>query len=63
MLLKLSGRKGDTYNQRDYATGAAVGGNGVPYDVVVHCYSNLIFKARATQSGFDPGSKSACMQP
>jgi hypothetical protein len=54
VLLKLGGRKVGTYDQQSYATGTASG--ALSYDVVVHAYSNLLFKARATQSGFDPGS-------
>ena len=30
--------------------------SGLAYDVVVHCYSNLTFRAQAMQSGFDPGA-------
>jgi hypothetical protein len=28
----------------------------IPYDVVVHCYSNLVFTAYAKQSSFEPGA-------
>jgi hypothetical protein len=36
----------------------AVGGKGsLPYDLVVHCYSNLVLKANARQSDFEPGAE------
>ena len=31
----------------------------IPYDIVVHCYSNLIFKAFVTQDSFEPGANVA----
>jgi Mg-chelatase subunit ChlD len=31
-------------------------GGSLPYDVVVHCYSNLLFRADARQSSFEPGA-------
>jgi hypothetical protein len=38
-------------------TAAAVAAKGsLPYDLVVHCYSNLTFKANAHQSHFEPGA-------
>jgi hypothetical protein len=42
----------------DFVAGAAaVARGGLPYDIVVHCYSNLSFQARAVQAGFDPGAE------
>jgi hypothetical protein len=29
---------------------------GLPYDVTVHCYSNLVFHANAQQTSFEPGA-------
>ena len=34
---------------------AAAAGSGLPYDVLIHCYSNLHLHAQAVQSGFAPG--------
>jgi hypothetical protein len=56
VLLKLGDRKGDTSSQQSFVSGGASGSSGMAYDVVVHCYSNLLFAARVTQNGFDPGS-------
>jgi hypothetical protein len=50
VLLRIGGRQPGISDQRDFAAG------GLPYDVVIHSYSNLNFRARATQSGFDPGA-------
>ena len=55
VLLKLGDRKLDTYTYQSYVAGAVANG-GLAYDVVVHCYSNLTFRAQVTQSGFDPGA-------
>jgi hypothetical protein len=55
VLLKLGERKLETYTYQSYVAGAAADDGGLAYDVVVHCYSNLTFQARVTQSGFDPG--------
>ncbi len=39
-----------------FVIGSPVKGGTLPYDVIVHCYSNLIFHAYARQSGFEPGA-------
>jgi hypothetical protein len=40
----------------DVAPAAASSQGVLPYDVLVHCYSNLIFRAHGVQSGYEPGS-------
>jgi len=55
VLLKLGKPKLEAYTYQSYVAGAAASG-GLAYDVVVHCYSNLTFRAQVTQSGFDPGA-------
>ena len=50
------GKRQPGISQRDFVAGGAVAVSGLAYDVVVHCYSNLTFRARAMQSGFDPGA-------
>ncbi|MCW3094692.1 MAG: von Willebrand factor, type [Chthonomonadaceae bacterium] len=42
--------------QTGVAVSGSVGKGVLPYDVVVHCYSNLNFRAYLTQSGFEPGA-------
>jgi hypothetical protein len=39
------------------ASGSAVVQGSLPYDLVVHCYSNLVFKAYARQTQFEPGAE------
>ncbi|SDJ46880.1 von Willebrand factor type A domain-containing protein [Paraburkholderia steynii] len=56
VLLKIAGRKLDVSSHNAvYASGSS-NAQGLPYDVVIHTYSNLVFEARATQSSFDPGA-------
>lgn len=47
-VLKLSGR--------GRKISGAAGKGTLPYDVIVHCISNLNFKAYLTQSSFEPGA-------
>ena len=47
--------KRDIDNQKSFVAGGAAAAS-VSYDLVVHCYSNLVFNARAVQSGFSPGA-------
>ena len=42
-----------TQDQLDASLG---GQRGLPYSLVVHSYSNLSFRARASQSGYEPGA-------
>ncbi|HVJ50824.1 MAG TPA: M64 family metallopeptidase [Aliidongia sp.] len=56
VLLKLGKPRLEVDNRQDFVAGAVAVGGGIPYDVVVHCYSNLDFQARAVQSGFEPGA-------
>lgn len=37
-------------------TNLASATRGIPYDVTVHCYSNLVFHANAQQTSFEPGA-------
>jgi hypothetical protein len=39
----------------DYVVSSQQTGRVLPYDLIVHCYSNLAFKAYAQQSGLAPG--------
>lgn len=39
-----------------FAVGGSIKGGGLPYDFVVHCYSNLDFRAYAHQGSFEPGA-------
>jgi hypothetical protein len=57
----LSIERPSTWDRASYwsasAPHAATGGRGVlPYDVLVHCYSNLVFAARAVQTSYEPGA-------
>lgn len=45
----------------NYAVGPAAVGGGLSYDVVVHTYSNLDFRAFAHQNGFTPGASVALL--
>jgi hypothetical protein len=56
VMLKLGGRTPGTFNQDSYVSGAGLGKGALAYDVVVHSYSNLLFKASVSQSSFDPGA-------
>jgi hypothetical protein len=40
----------------EFSAAAAVREGVLPYDLVVHCYSNLIFEAHSYQSSFTPGA-------
>lgn len=55
-LLKIGQRMPGVLARQDFVAGAVSAAGGLPYDVVVHCYSNLAFKARSMQSGFEPGA-------
>jgi hypothetical protein len=57
ILLALGGRRAGIAVTHVDSNFASAGTLAVPYDVVVHCYSNLNFRARAQQSGFEPGAK------
>ena len=54
-VLRIADRK-QSYVRGDYVAGGSGRGAALPYNIVVHSYSNLTFQARATQSGFDPGA-------
>jgi hypothetical protein len=56
VLLRIGERQPGISDQRDFVAGGAAAVGSLAYDVVVHCYSNLTFQARAMQSGFDPGA-------
>lgn len=47
------GNRGIGYRNSYVAGGSKA---SVSYNLVVHCYSNLLFNARAVQSGFTPGA-------
>jgi len=55
-VLRLGGRLGGPISY--YNREAAMRGQSIllPYDVVVHCRSNLTFNARLVQSGYQPGA-------
>ena len=54
-VLTIGGR-GETFS-REFVVGAAVSrGVSLPYDLVVHCYSNLLFDVHARQTSFEPGA-------
>ena len=55
VLLGLREQRGGD-NQLAYVASSSKNAASLPYNVVVHSYSNLIFQARATQSAFDPGA-------
>jgi hypothetical protein len=46
-------------NVPSYAVGGAAAVARVPYNVIVHCYSNLAFRAFVQQTGFEPGQSAA----
>jgi hypothetical protein len=41
---------------QDQVDASLRGQRGLPYSLVVHSYSNLSFRARASQSGYEPGA-------
>ena len=54
-LLRIGGKR--TAWSRDTLAAAAASSQGVlPYDILVHCYSNLLLDVRAVQSGYEPGA-------
>jgi hypothetical protein len=55
-LLRIDYKKSGIYDRQSYAVGGQAARGGLPYDIVVHCYTNLVFKAYAQQSGFEPGA-------
>jgi IgA Peptidase M64 len=56
VLLRIDYKKPRNSDRQSFAVGGQAARHGLPYDVVVHCYSNLTFKARVSQSGFEPGA-------
>ena len=48
-------RRDAAFAQRQYES-ALQGQRGVPYSLIVHAYSNLSFRAKAIQSGYEPGA-------
>jgi len=55
-LLDIDYKRGIS-DRQSYAVGGLAVRGGLPYDVVVHCYSNLVFTAYAGQSSFTPGAR------
>ena len=51
------GKPNYSYYDRNSFAVAGQSGGVLPYDVIVHCYSNLIFHAYVQQRGFDPGTR------
>lgn len=57
-VLSVGQRKPVINVRGDFVAGAGPAAQaGLPYEIVVHCYSNLVFQARAVQAGFDPGAE------
>ena len=54
-ILAIAG-KGGQISREALAVGPAVRDGSLPYDLVVHCYSNLLLDAHAQQSSFEPGA-------
>ena len=54
-LLKF-GKPQNPANIRQDFLAAAASGASLTYDLVVHCYSNLVFQASASQESFQPGA-------
>jgi IgA Peptidase M64 len=50
------GKGRPSYNRDSFVVSSQLPGGTLPYDIVVHCYSNLLFKAYTLQSGFEPGA-------
>ncbi|HEX5327107.1 MAG TPA: hypothetical protein VFW75_10605, partial [Acetobacteraceae bacterium] len=56
-ILRLS-RNVPGYRYGDsFVIASQIKGGTLPYDVVVHCYSNLVFRAYAWQNSFEPGAR------
>ena len=55
-LLAVDDNRRRAYDRQSFAVGGSASHVGMPYDIVVHCYSNLVFKAYATQTSFEPGA-------
>ncbi|MGI8870649.1 MAG: M64 family metallopeptidase [Mycobacteriales bacterium] len=54
-LLGIGGRGGQ--ESREYlAAASALRDGSLPYDLIVHCYSNLLFEVQATQASLEPGA-------
>jgi hypothetical protein len=53
-VLRIGGKRSVGIRDSYYA-GASIRGT-IPYDLVIHCYSNLAFHAYARQSGLEPGA-------
>jgi hypothetical protein len=55
-LLAIGGRSPALTHGQLGEWAAAAASFAVPYEIVVHCHSNLMFHARAEQSSFEPGT-------
>jgi hypothetical protein len=55
-LLSIARGRPDYYDRQNFVVSSQATGGFLAYDVVVHCYSNLTFKAYARQSSFEPGA-------
>jgi hypothetical protein len=53
-VLRIASKRGP--DSREFASAAVLSGVSIPYDLVVHCYSNLLFEAHAHQTSFEPGA-------
>jgi hypothetical protein len=56
-LLRIDYKKSGIYYRQSYAVGGQAARGGLPYDIVVHCYTNLVFKAYVQQSSFEPSAR------
>jgi len=56
LTIKWKGRGDLRSPNLDFSQSVGTPQLSIPYDVVVHCYSNLVFKAYASQSSFEPGA-------
>lgn len=56
-LLHIDYKKPGIDGRQSYVIGGQATRGGLPYDIVVHCYSNLVFKAHVQQTGFEPGAR------
>lgn len=55
-IVRLIQQKATLTHVDDYAEKAMSHG-ALPYDLIVHCYSNLSFRAKVQQSSFEPGAE------
>jgi hypothetical protein len=55
-IVKLNARKAPLTHKDDYLEKAMSHGV-LPYDLIVHCYSNLSFKAKVQQSSYEPNAE------